>query len=126
MTKSILVIDDDPDMLRLARNWLGDEGFSVDIALGGKEGVDHFAQVPADLVITDIFMPGHSGFTVIQEMMRLSQTVRIVACSGGDEGVGMGSFVLKEAEKIGARATLAKPFTREALLTAVHEALDDQ
>lgn len=65
MRKNILIIDDNKDMLGIFEQLLLDDGFSVSTANNGIAGIELFKRESFDLVITDINMPGMSGFDVI-------------------------------------------------------------
>ncbi len=124
MRTSVLVIDDDPlvrevlcEMLRGLRRPL-----DVSSAADGNDGVNLFRKSPRDVVITDIFMPGQEGHEVIGELRRIHPDVRIIAISGGG-GVFEAEDALMNAKRIGAHATLSKPFTKDALESALDSVL---
>ncbi|ODS33090.1 MAG: two-component response regulator [Candidatus Scalindua rubra] len=68
MIKKILIIDDNKDILDIFKQLLVDEGFSVSTAKNGVTGIELFKRDSFDLVITDINMPGMSGFDVIKRI----------------------------------------------------------
>ncbi|MFZ2961281.1 MAG: response regulator [Candidatus Ozemobacteraceae bacterium] len=120
----ILIIDDEDQIRKLLRQILEGAGHTVIDAADGRTGGNLFRQEPADLVITDIFMPEMGGIETIHDLRREFPGVKIIAISGGARG---GSFdFLPVAESFGARRTVSKPFTREEILTAIHEVLSDQ
>jgi CheY-like chemotaxis protein len=118
---SVLIIDDD-DMVRtmLLRTVTrgGHEAFG---ARDGVEGVARFREHPADLVITDIFMPNQEGLATIMELRRVTPDLKIIAISGG--GARASLDVLPVAEALGAQKTLRKPFTPAEVMEAVNEVL---
>ena len=61
----ILVIDDDPAVTSLLKRGLSYEGFAVDTAASGAEGLTIARERPSDLVILDVMMPGLNGFEVL-------------------------------------------------------------
>lgn len=65
MRKNILIIDDNKDILDIFEQLLLDDGFSVSTANNGIAGIELFKRESFDLVITDINMPGMSGFDVV-------------------------------------------------------------
>jgi len=71
MSERILIIDDDPDIVQFVRVNLELEGYQVDTAVGGIEGIEHAVSEPPDLVLLDIMMPGVDGIDV---MVRLRNT----------------------------------------------------
>jgi CheY-like chemotaxis protein len=113
----ILVIDDDPIFRALARAILATAGYDVHEAADGRHGIASYRQLPIDLVITDIVMPGMEGFETILELRRISPHVKIIAVTGGER------LLLKSAERFGAVLSLCKPVAREELLASVREVL---
>jgi DNA-binding response OmpR family regulator len=111
----ILVIDDDPDMRALLEQTLKSAGHEVALAAEGSEGLEQYCANPADLVITDLYMPGQEGLETIMELRRLFPQAAIMAMSGRAAAETM----LSIAKKLGAVEMLQKPFTVEELLAAV-------
>ena len=117
MTPPIVVIDDDA-MVRISiQRILEAEGYEVALAHNGREGLSLTQRLAPRLVITDIIMPEKEGIETIRDIRALDPAVRIVAISG--DGIGPNVDFLRIARKLGADATLAKPFRREELLACV-------
>jgi DNA-binding response OmpR family regulator len=117
----ILVIDDDDDVRSVIRRVLQSEGHDVVDAPDGKVGMKLFRESPADLVVTDLFMPEQEGLETIRELRRSFKGTRILVVTGSLPG---GPFDFRaHATLLGAGAALSKPFTREELLGAVHDLL---
>ena len=119
---NILVIDDDQAICLLLQRGLEAQGHRVTVAHDGKKGLAAHQVTPADLVITDLIMPGMEGIETIIEMRHRSPGVKIIAMSGG--GMGKGGDYLQIAEKFGAQRIIAKPFTIRKLAQLVTEVLD--
>jgi DNA-binding NtrC family response regulator len=117
----ILVIDDDVMICNVLRRTLERSGYTVTEAYDGQKGLAAHKADPADLVITDMIMPGMEGIETIMQFKRHSPTMKIIAMSGG--GMGRGTDYLAIAKKFGAHHTIAKPFTMQAITTAVSEVL---
>lgn len=118
----ILVIDDDPDVRGSLSKILTRAGYDVVVAAEGAAGIELQHKAPADVIITDIFMPGLDGLQTIRQLKKEGSAVRIIAVSGGDR---TGTVDLKEhARLMGAFKVLAKPFEMSDVLNAVKEALD--
>ena len=62
--KTILIVDDEPDIRNLLRQEISEAGFLVKEAINGKEGIERIRQAQPDLVILDIMMPEMNGFDV--------------------------------------------------------------
>jgi DNA-binding response OmpR family regulator len=118
----ILVIDDHEDICLFMKEALQMCGYVVDTATDGNTGLALQRRQPADVVITDIFMPDADGMETIQSVKKEFPKVKIIAMSGG----GMMSKnvdYLSMAREFGADRVLAKPFDGDALLGAVREVL---
>ncbi len=66
--KRILCIEDHPEMIELIRLILGREGFAVDGAGGGREGLQAMQEKPPDLVLLDLMMPDMDGWEVYRQI----------------------------------------------------------
>ena len=121
----ILVIEDEKDIRELCRRILTRAGHEVVEASNGEIGTRLYRQEPADLVITDLFMPEKDGIEIIRELRRDFPEVKILAISGGARAASGATF-LRVAAHLGATATLAKPFSTEDLLSAVTGALEEK
>ena len=90
MTKTVLVVDDDPAQRRLIQAALEREGFAVSVAEGGDEAIGRLmAGSPADVVLLDLVMPGMTGVATLQEMRArgFTQPVIVLTASGGIDTV---------------------------------------
>lgn len=117
----IIIIDDEPALRATMRKILERVGHEIREAEDGDRGIELQRERPADLVITDIFMPGKEGMETIQDLKEEFPGVRILAVSGGASLGASGP--LMDAELFGADGTLAKPFTVEVLQERVAEIL---
>jgi DNA-binding NtrC family response regulator len=114
----ILVIDDDPSVTLTVSRALKSAGHSVTVAAQGEEGIRSFHEAPAELVITDIFMPEHDGIQLINHFRKLFPRLPIIAMSGNSR-----AEMLEVALKLGVVAALEKPFAMNELLKAIDDAL---
>src|ERR1041384_1648332 len=81
----ILVIDDQVSIRRVVRRALTLDGHEILEASEGEAGVALLASRGADLVITDIFMPGQDGIVTLREIRKRFPAVKVMVISGGDE-----------------------------------------
>ena len=120
---SILVVDDDPEMLKLVEAVLTIDGFEVTLCQDPEEAAHAAAEVGPDLVILDMMMPGKSGLEVMMEM-RSNQATRhtpiLFLSALGDEAVvvkalkGAEDYVLKPFKPLELAARIAKILERAA------------
>ena len=120
--KRILVVDDEEQIRSMLTQMLEHEGFVVDTAENGEEGMDLITRHAYDLIITDMIMPIKDGLKLIMELIRDYPDQRILAISGGgaikaERYLTMAGYLDDDI------ATLEKPFKRETLLALVNELL---
>jgi len=122
--KRILVIDDEPSALDLLQRILEGEGYAVEVASNGLEGVELFRLRPCDLVISDMVMTVKDGLQTILELRDIAPNLPVIAISGG--GVISKERYLTVAGYLGRVMTIAKPFAVEAIVKAVAGLLQEQ
>jgi CheY-like chemotaxis protein len=126
---TILVVDDQPEILELVRLMLESDGHMVLTARDGREAMRLMAQQAVDLVITDVLMPGQDGIETILQLRRDHPGVAVIAMSGGIESTaGVPESVrtidfLKITKELGVAAVLRKPFKKWELLDQVNGVL---
>lgn len=121
MAAKILIIDDDTSLRRVLEYNLQEEGYEVVTAADGEAGLALFAECSPALVVTDLKMPGISGFQVlatIKERSPATLVIVITAFGAIDTAI--------EAMKLGAYDYITKPFNRDQLKLVVRKALELQ
>lgn len=118
---SVLLIDDDVELLRQMATAFARVGCDIQAAPDGQVGLARFTARPADLVVTDIIMPNREGIETIVALKKAAPTVKVIAISGGYR-VGPTDF-LHLAHHVGADAVLAKPFRLAELLNLAAQLL---
>lgn len=112
---------DDDDTVRVALvAALKAAGHIVFAAENGLEGMRHVAAIRPDLIITDLFMPEQEGLETIAELRKQNPYLSIIAISGGSTS---SPAMLSVASRLGAIATLEKPFDLDTLMDTVEWAL---
>ena len=66
--KRILVVDDEPDFCLIVQGQLEKEGFEVDVAYNGVEGLERVQENPPDAIVLDVMMPEKDGYEVCKEL----------------------------------------------------------
>lgn len=82
--QSILIVDDDPEIVRLISIYLQNEGYQVIPAKNGQEAIDAIFQEEIDLVVLDIMMPGIDGMEVLRKL-REDYTLPVIMLSAKTE-----------------------------------------
>src|SRR3954468_10051605 len=119
MTKTVLVVDDDPTQRRLIQAALERDGFAVAHADGGAAGIAHLPSgAPADVILLDLIMPGLSGQDALKEMRArgFNQPVIVLTATGGVDTV-------VKAMQAGANDFFVKPASPERILVSLRNAL---
>lgn len=115
--KRILLVDDNIMMRKLIINLFNKQEVTFDEACDGREGLEKIGNMPYDLIITDIVMPGMEGIEMIMQAKRSCPGIKIIAISGGKP------FYLTLAKKLGIQGIYTKPLERQCFLEAVNNTL---
>jgi CheY-like chemotaxis protein len=107
----ILVIDDNAAIRELLRLVLEEEGYEVVEAADGAEGLQLYQAAPADLVITDLQMPGMNGLELLMALQRMVPTPALMAISGDRDALELAKGLTSY--------TFVKPLPLEQILAAV-------
>jgi len=110
----ILVADDDHDVRAALRVALEVEGYEVEAVPNGERAMQAHAKRPADVLITDLFMPERDGFETLRYFRARNPGMRIVVISGWKRAQKADHLAV--ALQAGADVVLRKPFTPRELL----------
>jgi DNA-binding response OmpR family regulator len=114
---AVLVIDDDPELLRSLVALLEAHRISIVPARDGAEGLNLFRRISPAVVLMDVVIPTRDGIGTIMQMRREQPEVKIIATSGNGHTGPIG--VLDIAMKLGADAALRKPFSALELMAMI-------
>jgi two-component system, OmpR family, response regulator len=110
----LLIIEDEPRILSFLTRGMEAEGFTVDAAQSGLEGLERALSHPYDAVLLDLLLPGLDGLSVLRELHRLQPELPVVIVSArSDLPTKLRGFGL------GASDYLAKPFSFDELVARV-------
>lgn len=115
---TVLVVDDDPQMRALLRDFLERDGHRVVESTSGEGAVSLIETEPPDVVILDKEMPGASGLDVLSFLQHRCPEVPVIFVTAFG-----GPRVAQEALHRGARCYIEKPFRVSRVLDAVHEVI---
>lgn len=119
-TATVLIVEDTPSERELISHYLREEGYNVIHAVTAQEGLDKAIASQPSVIVTDVVMPGMSGFELCRSLKRVPETaeVPVVICSSKNQAIdrlwGM---------RQGADAYITKPFEREELLKVIKSVL---
>ena len=115
---TLLVIDDEPNILATVRRALELEGYAVETAAGGVPGLERLKSSPFDLLLLDVMMPDLGGMEVLTQVRDLYPSIFVIMMSGN---ASIETAV--QATKLGAHDFIEKPLSSEKLLITVQNAL---
>jgi DNA-binding NarL/FixJ family response regulator len=121
MAERLLVVDDEPNLLRAVAAMLRAEGYEVTTARSGRDALTHAARSVPDLVVSDIRMPGMDGYQLARSLRDSPRTslVPIVFLTAKGETEDR-----VEGFRTGVDAYLTKPFEPEELLAVIRSILN--
>jgi len=114
----ILVVDDDAATRDYLKEELEREGFAVEVAAGGRAGLERVKRGGVDLVVSDVKMPDLDGLDLLREVLAVEPSLCVVIITGF--GTNDTAF---RAWKLGASDFLTKPFEPDRLLVTINNAL---
>lgn len=111
---SVLLVDDDPDMLKLLATWLRAAGFNIQTARSGADALGRIEIERPDVVVTDLFMDGMDGMALVKEIHAGNPLLPVIMLSGQAQ---IPDAV--RATHLGTAAFLTKPIAKERLIEEV-------
>lgn len=117
MDQTVLIVDDDTDLLQLASLLFKKAGAQVITASDGLDGISKFFTYHPDLIIMDVVMPGSSGFDICQRIRQVSEAPLIFLTALNQE------HEMLQGLAAGADDFLSKPFNPEILLARARAVL---
>jgi len=121
--KTILIVDDEPDIVNLTEKFLRLEKLNTITASNGKEALEIIEEKynVIDLILLDIMMPGKSGYTILKEIKANEKIKHIIVIL-----FTVKSFMedIQKGKKLGADGYLTKPFSGKTLVKLIKEKLN--
>ena len=118
--KTILVVDDEPEIRKLVSAMVRQFGYNVLTADSGEHALTLYRnhKAPIELLITDVIAPGMSGPMLADELIKLQPTLKVLYISGYDDTHVVQKYVVERGHVL-----LPKPFTVEELRARMQEIL---
>ncbi|MFI5047223.1 MAG: response regulator [Acidimicrobiia bacterium] len=114
----VLIVEDEKKVASAVRRGLEAEGFAVDVALTGPDGLWMATENPYDVIVLDIMLPGINGFKLCEKLREAGNWTRILMLTAKD-----GEYDQAEALDTGADDYLTKPFSFVVLLARLRALL---
>jgi DNA-binding NtrC family response regulator len=118
--KNILIVDDDRVVLSSCKRILESEGYAVSLTTSAKEAVQMLEEKKFDLLLVDVIMPEYDGMYLIGNVRENLPHLPILVMSGYPTPETISSGM-----RMGATHFIAKPFTPDELIAAVHKAFEE-
>ncbi len=117
---SILVVEDEECVRAVLKDILVDGGYKVEVAPNGKKGIKLFQEKKFNLVLTDLGMPGMSGWQVAEEIKKMNGKTKVALVTGWEVDLNN-----NELKKCGVDLVINKPFQMNQILGSVKEMMED-
>ncbi|UCE79749.1 MAG: diguanylate cyclase [Nitrospiraceae bacterium] len=109
--KSVLIIDDDMNVLKMIQTGLVSEGYHCETATNAESAMKLLDQIPFDLMVTDIVLPGMDGFEITEKAKKIRPDILVIIMTGFTE-----DFSYDRAIEAGGSDFIKKPFTVQELV----------
>ena len=119
MPTRVLVVDDDGAARQGLKSLLTTRGYEVDLAVDGANALERLAELPPDLVLTDLDMPGMNGMQLLKEVRERNRELPVIVITGVAE-LAPAVAAMRE----GAADYLTKPVDFDALLVAIERTIE--
>ena len=117
--ETVLVVDDDPTVLRSHAKLIASLGYKVDQALGGKAAIENVREKKPDLIVLDLLMPEQDGVQTLEAIREIRPEQRTIVLSGY-----AGPSMVSSIRALGVHTYLIKPTERSMLGKAIRDELD--
>ena len=126
LQKRILVVDDEPDFASIVQGNLEKEGFTVDVAYNGVEGIEKVQANPPDAIVLDVMMPEKDGYAVCKELKEDEKycEIPIVLLTAVASHVTSTRYTHRDGMSTEADDYIAKPASAEDITKSIKRLLD--
>jgi two-component system OmpR family response regulator len=120
--RRVLIVDDDEGIRLVLGAIVRKAGYLVTFVSNTRDAIAEIGDAPPSMIFTDIFMPEVDGFELINWLRRQGSVIPLIAMSGSNKTL---TGQLGTAEKLGAGASISKPFAEKDVLGAMKLALGE-
>ncbi len=124
--KRVLVVDDEPDFASIVQANLEKEGFEVEVAYDGVEGLEKVRSNPPDVIVLDVMMPEKDGYKMCAELKRDEQyaDIPVIMLTAVGDHVSSTRYSHYDGMSMEAEDYLPKPASAEQIIGSVRRLLD--
>ena len=114
MKCSLLIVDDEPKMVKYLTRRLVNRGYKVSTAFSGQEALAAIENSPFAVILLDIMMPEMSGIETLKKILEITPTAAVILLTGQQS-----EKIAAEGEKLGAFCLVMKPFDLNKLIEKI-------
>ena len=118
MTRTVLLVEDEPNIIEAIRFILSRDGWRVEIHADGSTALEAVARRLPDVVILDVMLPNRSGFDILRDLRAAPDTENLPVLMLTAKGQGKDREL---AERLGANRFMTKPFSNAEVLAALRD-----
>jgi DNA-binding response OmpR family regulator len=118
MLKKVLVVDDEPSVCEVLKEFLQNNGYNVEVAYSGDEAIAAYQKDRPDVVLLDVRMPGKDGLETLREIKSLDSSATVIMVTAVHK-----ENVVRQAMDDGAADYITKPINPQSLELAIRTKL---
>jgi DNA-binding NtrC family response regulator len=112
--RKLLIVDDEQGIVDEVKSYFDEEGYEVQTADTGKEGIEAIGRFKPDIILLDMKLPDMSGLQVLKYCKETFPAIKVIVNTGYVD-----QNIIDESERLGRDAFLQKPFNLERLQTEI-------
>jgi len=119
--ETLMMVDDEPDILETGKRYLQRHGYRVITAENGREAINKYKEHTIDMVVLDVGLPDMNGLNCFKTLKSIDQNAKII--------ISTGSYTFSDEQEVldlGAAAILPKPYSLNELLITAKRILNGQ
>jgi DNA-binding NtrC family response regulator len=115
---NVLIVDDEKNLTQAMRRLLSAEGYRAEVAASGELALEAIKELPFDIILLDINMPGMNGLEAFKKLRKVSPKSKVIMITGYGKTL---KALVEEARELGVHSIIDKPFKINQITDAIQE-----